>query len=109
MIASVDAGVHSDPALFQKAIYRSSLHYEQPRELDDSEDYSKLSRCFMDCDEFCLEGPTGEELDNAGMLIGKLRRGGSWRSLGGCLDVRDSLDWLVEVLWDKSCRVIRQE
>ena len=39
-------GVHSNSTLFQKAISESSLLYKQPREIADSEDYSKLSRCF---------------------------------------------------------------
>ncbi len=39
-------GVHSNSTLFQKAISGSSLHYKQPRELAESEDYSKLSRCL---------------------------------------------------------------
>ncbi len=79
MIESDAASVHSNPRIFQRAISKSSLHDQQPRELAESEDHS-LSR--------------GARL---WWIIGR-----SWRAFS------DSFDELVEVMQGKSRRGVRR-
>jgi len=109
MIESGGGGAHSNPTIFQRALSGSSPYYKQPRELAESEDYSKPSRHSWTA-ELRSESPIEEGLGDAWTLIGTLRQAGvdHGEVLERVRTFADSLDELVEVMQGKSRRAVRQ-